>query len=156
MANGFKNSTSISSPSFQSILDESPTEVAPVKLLPPGSYVCVVGPPRYDKSSKKGTPFVEFILRPVAAGEDIDLDDLEEQGGLDGKQIRATFYLTEDAVRRLDQFHEHCGLDLSDEMPRRVRNDAVVNSQVTAVVRHEQSEDGTQTFTRLARTAPAE
>lgn len=145
------------SPNFASILDEAPTEIERPKPLPVGTYVCVVqGQPSYDKSNKKGTPFVEFTLRPVAAEEDVDADDLAAMGGFDGKTIKATFYLTEDAVFRLDEFHEHCGIDISEPASRKVRNDAVVNAQVCAVIKHEMSQDGSQTFARLSRTAQAQ
>lgn len=144
-------------PNFASILDEAPTEVTRPKPLPQGTYLCVVqGQPRYDKSSKKQTPFVEFTLRPTAAYDDVDEAELEACGGFDGKTIRATYYLTEDAVFRLDEFHEHCGVDLNDGASRRQRNDDVVNAQVAANIRHRSSEDGTQIFAELARTTVAE
>lgn len=145
------------SPNFASILDEAPTEIERPKPLPVGTYLCVVqGQPVYDKSNKKGTPFVEFTLRPVSAEEDVDHDDLAAMGGLEGKTIKATFYLTEDAVFRLDEFHTHCGIDINEPASRRARNDAIVNAQVRAVVKHEMSQDATQSFARLARTALAD
>lgn len=142
------------SPNFQSILDEAPDHVERPKPLPVGTYLCVVGAPRYDKSSKKGTPFVEFMLRVVGADEDVDEEALEAAGGIEGKQIKATYYTTEDAIFRLDEFHEHCGIDLSDPASRRTRNDLVVNAQVMAYIKHRPSEDGTQQFMELSRTAP--
>lgn len=144
-------------PNFASILDEAPTEIERPKPLPVGTYICVVqGQPAYDKSNKKGTPFVEFTLRPIAAEEDVDADDLEAMGGFEGKTIKATFYLTDDAVFRLDEFHEHCGIDLGDAASRRARNENVVNAQVRAVIKHEMSQDASQTFARLSRTAKAD
>ncbi len=106
-------------PNFASILDESPTEVSAPQPAPQGTYVFVVGNPRYDKSSVKGTDFVEFPVRAVAAESDVDEAELEEAGGLDAINLRATFYLTEDAVYRLDEFHSHCGIDLEDGTSRR-------------------------------------
>lgn len=147
----------MTNPNFSSILDEAPTEVDRPKPLPVGTYTCVVGgQPTYDKSSRKGTPFVMFTLRPTAAEADVDEEELAEMGGFDNKTIRATFYLTEDAAYRLDEFHVHCGLDLADESSRRQRNDEVVNAQVRAVVKHRSSDDGTQIYAELARTLPAD
>lgn len=144
-------------PHFATILDEAPSEVVRPKPLPAGTYTCVVrGQPRYDKSSKKRTPFVEFSLAAIAAGEDVDFEELEACGGIDGKIIRATYYLTEDAAYRLDEFHSHCGIDLGIEASRRQRCEEVVNAQVTAVMRHRASDDGTAVYAELARTAPAE
>lgn len=141
---------------FSSTLDEEPTEVVRPKPLPTGSYVFVVGPPRYDKSTKKGTEFTEFTLRAIAALDDVDQEDLNEMGGFDGKTVRATFYHTDDAIYRLDEFHEHCGIDLTQKASRRVRNDECVNAQVIGVIRHKASQDGSAIYAELARTAPVE
>ena len=143
-------------PNFASILDESPTEVAIPQPAPQGTYVFVVGNPRYDKSTVKGTDFVEFPVRAIAAESDVDEAELEEAGGLDAVNLRATFYLTEDAVYRLDEFHSRCGIDLEDGTSRRSRNDAVVNAEVRGFVKHEPSKDGTRIFARFNRSLPME
>jgi len=145
-------------PNFASILDEAPTEINRPKPLPVGTYICVVqGQPTYDKSNKKGTPYVQFTLRPVAAEEDVDPEELEAMGGMENKTLRATFYLTEDAVYRLDEFHQHCGVDISDaSVSRRNRNENIVNAQVRAVVSHRMAEDGSQVYAELKRTASAD
>ena len=143
-------------PNFASILDESPTEVSAPQPAPQGTYVFVVGNPRYDKSTVKGTDFVEFPVRAIAAESDVDEAELEEAGGLDAINLRATFYLTEDAVYRLDEFHSHCGIDLEDGTSRRSRNDAVVNAEVRGFVKHEPSKDGTRIFARFNRSLPME
>ena len=141
---------------FASILDEAPTEINRPKPLPEGTYLCVVGQPEEGRSSKKGTPFVKFPQRPMSPLDDVDGDALEEVGGLESKNLSSTYYITDDAVYRLDEFHAHCGLDLSEPLSRRTRNGEVVNSQVLAVVKHRMSEDGTQAFGEVSRTAPAE
>jgi len=147
----------MSTPNFSSILDESPTEVSAPVPLPQGIYHCVVtGTPRYDKSSRKGTDFVEFTLRPMSAEQDVDENDLAEAGGLDGKVIKAVFYLTEDAIYRLDEFHSHCGIDLEDGQSRRHRNDAIVNAEVRAFIKHEPSADGSRVWARFNRSLPME
>jgi hypothetical protein len=144
-------------PDYLFLLDEAPTEVLRPKPLPVGTYTCIVGPPRYDRSSRKGTELVEFILIPVEPGEDVDADSLEEIGGLDGKTIRATFYIVSAAIYRLDEFHQNCGLDLAkppiSEMSRRQRNDECVNAGVIALVKHESADDGSR-YSKLARTLP--
>jgi hypothetical protein len=143
-------------PNFASILDESPTEVSAPQPAPQGTYVFVVGNPRYDKSTVKGTDFVDFPVRAIAAESDVDEAELEEAGGLDAINLRAIFYLTEDAVYRLDEFHSHCGIDLEDGASRRSRNDAVVNAEVRGFVKHEPSKDGTRIFARFNRSLPME
>ena len=151
-------------PNFASILDESPDHVDQPKARPVGPYIFTVGAPTSGKSRKKGTPFIEFPLRAIAAEDGVDPDALEEAGGIEGFKTKVTFYLTEDSIFRLDQFHEHCGIDLkSDKSSRRMRNDMVVNAQVLGIVEHEYplGEDGEpdmtkEPFVRVNKTAPAE
>lgn len=149
----------MNAPNFQSILDDSPSEVVRPKPLPVGTYVFVVGPPTMGKSNKKGTPFVEFQLRAIAADDDVDVDELDTMGGFEGKTIRHTFYLTEDAVYRLDEFHEHCGIDLAQSLSRRSRNDEVINAQVRGYVSHRQADPNdpdSPVFAEIKRTLPAD
>ncbi len=144
-------------PNFASILDESPTEIDRPKPLPPGTYLCrVLSPWTEGKSSKKGTPFVQFTLKPISAEDDVDEDDLQEMGGLDNKTLRLTFYLTEDAKFRLDEFHEHCGIDIHKEISRRMRNDEVINAEVRALVKHRPSDDGQTVYAEISRTLKAD
>lgn len=144
-------------PNFGALLDKAPTEVVRPKSLPEGQYLWVVqGLPRYDKSSKKQTEFTEFTLKCLQAGPDVDQDDLTEAGGIEDKTMKITFYHTENGIYRLDEFHEHCGIDLSIEASRRDRNDECMNSQVVGFIKHEPSNDGTTTFAKIGKTANAE
>jgi hypothetical protein len=140
---------------FSSILNESPTEVIRPKPLPEGTYLCTIGQYDLDKSPKKGTPFIRFKLNILQALEDVDEEELAAVGGASGKASSITFYLTADAVFRLDQFHEHAGLDLSDAASRADRNDAVIGAQVLVVFKHRSSDDG-QIFFEAQRSARAE
>lgn len=152
------------SPNFASLLEEAPSEVSYPVSLPAGTYHCVVkGQPRYDVSSQKKTPFVEFNLVPQSALEDVDAEELTTWMDNNGKPralnettIRATYYTTEQAVYRLDEFHEHCGIDLTQSASRRNRNDECMNAEVLATIRHEASQDGQRTQARLVKTAPVE
>lgn len=147
----------MTNPNFASILDESPTEVNIPQPIPQGTYLCVVqGPWREDKSTKKGTDFVEFILKPIEPMDDVDIDELGIVGGLDDKTLKLTFWETKDSIYRLDEFHVHCGVDLDDGQSRRMRNDDVINAEVLAYVTHEPSQDGKRIFANVQRTAPAE
>ena len=143
-------------PNFSSILDEAPTEVDRPKPRPVGTYLFTIGGPRYDKSSKKGTEFVEFIGTAVGAEDDVDEEELDIAGGLPFT-IKFTYYLTETQKWRLDQFHEHCGIDLSEPESRKSRNDEVAGSQVLAYIKHEPATDGSdQAFMKVGRTLPAD
>ena len=148
----------MSNPNFASILDESPTEAHDIPLIPQGTYTAVVqGAPRYDKSTKKGTEFIEFTLKLIAAEDDVDADELDNIGGIEDKSIKATFYYENDyGLRGLDLFHQHCGIDLGDGQTRRQRSDDCMNAEVRIFVKHEPSQDGTRMFARFNRSLPME
>lgn len=152
-------------PNFASILDEAPTEVNRPKSLPTGTYTFVVGRWEEGKSSQKKTPFVKFGMRPIVASEDVDEDELREaltsadgtENSLDTKMMSITFYTTPDAIYRLDEFHEHCGVDLNEPVSRKMRNDEVINAQVQGYVAPRQQQDpDAPTFAEIKRTLPAD
>ena len=143
------------SPNFGALLDKPASDVERPKPLPQGSYHCIVkGLPRFDKSSKKFTEFVEFTLQPTSAGEDVDEEDLEAMGGIANKTIRATYYITEDALWRLKDFLSHCGIEEDGSLRNMI--DQTPNCEVIAFIKHRASEDGQSVFAELAKTAPAE
>ncbi len=142
-------------PNFGALLDKPASDVERPKPLPQGSYHCVVkGLPRFDKSSKKFTEFVEFTLQPTSAGEDVDEEDLEAMGGIANKTIRATYYITEDALWRLKDFLGHCGIEEDGSLRNMI--DRTPNCEVIAFIKHRASEDGQSVFAELAKTAPVE
>jgi len=139
-------------PHFATILDESPDEVIRPVPLARGTYEAVVaGPPRYDESSQKKTPFAEFTLRVIAALDDVLPDELEESGGLEDRTIKHTMYITDQAKWRIDEFHEACGIDLTVPATRRQRNEECVNARVRILVTHRPSQDGETVFAQIAK-----
>lgn len=152
---------------FSSILDRAPSEIEKPKPLPVGTYTCVVnGLPTYDKSSKKQTDFVRFNLKVLAAGEDVDADDLstwmQKPDGttrsLADTQIRHDLYLTEDAAWRLKDFLTHLGWDIEDSENGSMRQmiEQSAGRQVNVFMRHEASQDGTSVFAKVGSTAAVE
>jgi hypothetical protein len=139
--------------SFSAILDQPSTGVVErPKPMPVGTYLCIVqGLPRFDKTTKKQTEFVEFTLQPIQASEDVDQEALAEAGGL--RPIRHTLYITEDAKYRIDEFLDHCGL-LVKGKSRAQMIDETPNCQLLVSITHEFSLDGTTVYARVARTAP--
>lgn len=136
---------------FSSILDESPTEVVRPKPLPVGTYKFRVG--NYEKVvAKTGTPGLKFEFTPVDYAEDVDLDALEEAGGLEGKSLLNSFWITEASAYRLDEFHQACGIDLAKANKRSLRNDAVFNAEVLGVIKH--TINGDQTYANIDRFLP--
>lgn len=146
----------MSTPNFGALLDKPSSEIEKPKPLPIGTYICVVkGLPRFDKSSKKQTEFVEFTLQPLAAHDDVDQEALQAMGGFANKTIRATYYITEDSLWRLKEFLDHLGIEGEDESLRQ-RIEQAPGKQVGAVMVHEASQDGTNLFAKMARSVPVE
>ena len=124
--------------SFASILDRAPSEIEKPKPLPQGSYITVlVGQPRFDKSAKKQTDFVEFQHKLLSAQEDVDEDELKALGGIKDKVMKNTFYLTEGATWRLKEFLEHCGIDMDEVESLREAVEQTPGKQVGVFVNHE-------------------
>ncbi len=107
-------------PNFESILDTPASEVSRPKPVPQGTYLSMTkGLPRYDKSSKKGTPFSEYTIQLLEAQSDVDEEALNEaltKGNGDvvplrDRSIRLTFYHTPDSLWRLVKFLKDLGLD---------------------------------------------
>lgn len=147
-------------PNFAGILDRPSSEAERPKPLPQGSYFCVVsGLPRFDKSAKKQTPFVEFMLKVQSAGEDVDVDALAEMGGIADKQIKATYYLTDDAEYRLKEFLNDLDIPLEEDgtaLTHRQRIEQAPGRQVIATIKHTASDDGESVYANLGGTAKVE
>lgn len=144
-------------PNFASILDESPTEVNAPQPVPQGTYLFRVRNWEEGRVSKAGNKSIDFNLIYLAAGDDVDEEELAEVGGLEGKTGKVTFWLTEDAVYRLDEFHTNCGLDIAnDGLSRRQRNDECINAEVMGFVKHSTSQDGKRIFANVDRTFAVE
>ena len=142
--------------SFESILDTPATEVERPKPLPAGTYDAIVkGLPEFGESSQKKTPFARFTLAMQSAGEDVDEEELTSIGGLDGKSIKSTYYTTPDALFRLTDFLEHCGIELDGKTIRQAIDDTP-NCSVKILIGHTASADGESIFAELKKTMPAE
>ena len=97
----------MTNPNFQSILQKPIEEIKAPSPMPIGSYLCRVTKFEFGESRDKKTPFVMYTLVPYQAEEDVDRALLEAIEGLEGKELRLTFYITEDAAFRLREFLEN-------------------------------------------------
>ena len=137
---------------FESILDTPATEVERPKPLPAGTYTCVVkGLYEEGVSSQKKTPFVRFTYTPTAAGDDVDEEELQAIGGLEGKSIRDTYYTTPDALFRLTDTLENMGVDAEGKTVRQMLGETP-NADITILVGHRASDDGQRIFAEVKRT----
>lgn len=153
----------MANPNFASLLDKPASLDDRPKTQPQGSYLTIIkGLPRYDKSSKKQTEFVEFTAQVLQAGADVDADDLEawltkadgSKVAITDKTVKLTYYLTDGSIFMLNDFLDHCGTD--EDKTRRERIDETPNAEVVIFIRHEARQDGQGVNARVGKTAPAD
>lgn len=139
---------------FTSILDKPASDIKEPPLMPAGSYHFVVhGMPRIDKSTKKQTEFVEFICNYLGALDDVDADALAEAGGFQGKNIKATYYVTEASAFMLKDFlTKALGIEEMDSM--RAMIEQAPGKEFIGYIKHEPSQDGQRMFARMGTTTP--
>src|SRR5262245_44792711 len=94
--------------SFSEILDMPIVDIRDPVALPAGKYLCVVeGLPEIGKVGPRETDCVTFNLRPVAAQDGVDQDQLIATlngASLSDKKIRHRLFITPDSVYRLKRF----------------------------------------------------
>ena len=154
----------MANPDFAGILNRQSGDVERPKPLPIGEYLFKIkGLPNFDKSSKKGTPYVEFTCIPIEAQESVDTDDLQEsltrksgKKQLQDMVQKLTFYLTDDALFRLKEFMVN---DLSIEEGDKTLQamiDETANAEFIGTIKHTPTNDGKGTFANIGSTAPVE
>lgn len=142
----------MANPNFGALLDKAPSEIERPKPLPQGTYTCVVqGLPKFDKSSKKQTEYIEFTYKVLSAGEDVDEDELKELGGVGDKTLRDTYYITENSLWRLKEMLAACGLDEGDSLREMIEQ--TPGCQLNVFVKHVPSQDGTTIYANVGGVA---
>ena len=141
-------------PNFGSVLDKPTDSIERPKPIPQGTYTLAVqGMPRFDKSTKKQTEYVEFTCKILAAGDDVDPEELKEMGGIGDKTLKHTFYLTENSIYRLKEFLlDDLGLEEEDTL--RPMIEKTVGAQFLAQIKHTPSDDGKSVYSNIASTGP--
>jgi hypothetical protein len=146
---------------------ESSGTVDRPKPLPRGSYLAIIeGQPEYGKSDVKGTDFVKFLGKILEPQDDVDADEVAEWAKReDGtkRQLRGTplprggitFYLTPDALWRLDKFLEDLGI-LEKGEKRKDLIDNASGKEFIVNINHQSSDDGQVTYANVKSTAPVE
>lgn len=159
-------SATVSRPNFSSILDTPVSSAERPKPMPVGQYIWIVqGQPKFDKSSKKQTEYVEFTLKASEALDTVDPDALDEWlTKKDGTKSRLqdatktlTFYLTEGAKYRLMDFLIHCGVaneDSEESFKQLIPETA--GCQIIGTIRHEPFQSGDGIRAVIGSTAPVE
>lgn len=93
---------------FSNLLSEPVGSAKRPPVKPAGTYHGTIASYKFDESSKKKTPYVQFSCTNIRPGEDIDQEALRDPEGesIDLSKWKPTseFYLTPEAMWRLDEF----------------------------------------------------
>lgn len=87
---------------FNSLLDQKVGEVEAPKIFPEGTVTLKIESRKFDESTNKKTPYVQFGFSVIAVEDDVDQDALPENWK--GRSFTDDFYLTPDALKRLEEF----------------------------------------------------
>ena len=135
---------------FSSILSKKASDVEAPASFPAGSYNLLVLGYQFGTSAKKQTPYVEFEFGVQAPGEDVDQEEYAKIKNPAEKHLKTQFYLSEEALFRLNDFLKSCGLDVDSERTLGEILPEVVNTSVIGIIKKEMAQDGSgREFTRL-------
>lgn len=97
---------------FNALLKKPAGEAKKPPALPPGEYPAVIKSHEFGDQNKNRTPYVRFHLALTGWPESVHPDD---QAGVDlsKKTLRRDYYITDDALWRLDEFIRSCKVGMS-------------------------------------------
>lgn len=101
----------MSGPDFAALLNKRADDIERPKPLPAGHYFATVLKHEFGSSKNKNTPYVRFGFKIASADSDVAPEALE--GVKIEREMRTDFYLTNDALFRLKDFFEACGLTVA-------------------------------------------
>jgi len=131
------------SANFADILNTRVEDIEKPKPRPVGTYIGVVtSQPELKEIGQKNTLAAIFEVKLIAPGADIDMQALNEAGGIGDRPLRVTQFLTKDALWRLKEYFKALGLDaesgsVGELLPQTVGRQAVYK------IKHRPSQDGT-------------
>lgn len=129
--------------SFEDILDVDDDQIDRPKPTPQGSYEGMIdGLPEYGRSSKKGTPFIQWNVKLLGPKEDVNLDDLQAAGGVNNKWVKVNIWLPNGKEDRykIKEFCDKCGIPQGN-LQQRV--DQTPNCRIGVSIKHDIQDDGT-------------
>lgn len=121
------------------------------KPIPEGHYQAVITGPAKENKAKTGNIALRFPFKLVAAGDDVDADQLEAAGGLPEKEYYIDFWMSPDARWRFTEFGKAIGA-VNDNMNIIEAAEAVAGCGTPFLIQAKQEasqNDPEQIFTRF-------
>lgn len=153
-------------PRFSDSLDRKAEEIQRPPTLPVGHYVFQVKEaPEIEEfeSAKTGDTFerVQYLLTCIEASDDVDPDELNDYGNVQGATLRKTFLFNVSEGKEADyarsEFNlkrflvEHCGCS-EDQTIAELLNDAVGNQVMAEVTHRPDPNDPEVVYAEIGRT----
>jgi hypothetical protein len=131
-------------PDFSQLLRKPAGVAKKPPALPAGDYSGIIKSWEVGDNNKNKTPYVRFNLVLTAPPDDVEL---EPGTDLSKKPLRRDYYLTDDALWRLDDFIRSCGIEPNEEVYEEVMPQMVglpVTVEVQQYINQSTSEIGNQ------------
>lgn len=98
-------------PDFSKLLQKPVTSAERPKPKAPGTYLGIITKSEFGESQQKKTPYVRFHIGNVAPGPEVDMA-MNAANNIDLSKWtpHRDYFLTEDALYRLREFIESCGI----------------------------------------------
>lgn len=139
-------------PNFADLLNKPSGQAKKPPVLDAGDYPGVIKGHEMGESSQKKTPYVRFNLGLIGWPEGAEAQIKEDGTPIDlaGKSLRRDFFLTDDALWRLDQFlRDELGLELEGRSYAEVLPETT-GSQVLIEVRQGMNQQTNDLFNEVA------
>jgi hypothetical protein len=141
---------------FTSILNTRSEDVKEPVPLPPGHYLMMVeGFPTFPPEGigQKQTPAAVLNCKYLSAQDDVDPSAVAEAGGLEGKTVRHTLWLTPDAQIMVIRFAKDAlGIDVENKNLKQIFSE-MPNRQFVAQIGTRPSADGSRLFNEIKSTS---
>jgi hypothetical protein len=131
---------------FSTLLKKPAGEAKKPAALPAGSYHGIVKSHEVGDNNKNKTPYVRFHLGLTGLPDGMDASELDG-ADLSKRQLRRDFFLTDDALWRLDEFLKSCGVNPQGRAYEEVLTEVIganVLVEVQQYVNQSSSEVGNQ------------
>ena len=116
---------------FAHLLKKPAGQAAKPQALPAGDYPGIIKGHEFGDNNKNKTPYVRFSIGLLGWGDSVDESD--RSGDPTKRQFRRDFYLTDDALWRLDALLKDCGVEANGREYEEVLNE-LTGAQVTVEI----------------------
>ena len=145
---------------FSSLLRKPSGQASKPMALPPGDYQGIIKSIEYGDANKNKTPYVRIQLGliqwPDAVPEEArgqDVNGVFTPLDLSKRQMRRDFYLTEEAMHRLDTLLRSCGIGGVGERTYEEVIPELVGQQVLVEVQQQLNQNTNEVYAQVGKVA---